>query len=191
MQWVSDFAARTPYQLAEVTNAFRLLRSMGIDARSFLGNIGDAAAATGKPLNQAVEAFADAMMGEFERLKEFGIATTREGNRATFEYVANGRRMQVAVDTRNRAMLQSTLAAIWDSLHQGAMDRRSRAWKGMVSNLQNAWSRFELPVTDSGIFDWLQVRLRRLLEYIGRLEVDGTLRRWATAISAEAPSSIT
>ena len=70
MDWVADFAAKTPYELNGVTDAFVKLKAYGIDPQTgALRSAGDAAAAMGKPLEQAVEALADAMTGENERLK--------------------------------------------------------------------------------------------------------------------------
>ena len=80
LSWVSDFAAKTPYELTEVTEAFVKLRSYGLEpTNGLLKTLGDTSAAMGKPLMQAVEAIADAITGENERLKEFGITAKVTG----------------------------------------------------------------------------------------------------------------
>ena len=71
--WVSHFAKTTPYELENVATAFSRLKAYGMDATKFLPVLGDTASAMGKDIMQAVEMFADAATGEFERLKEFGI----------------------------------------------------------------------------------------------------------------------
>jgi hypothetical protein len=154
---------------------------MGINAREYLEPIGDAAAGTGKPLSQAVEAFADAMTGEFERLKEFGVITSREGARVMFEYVANGRRIRRRANAENRDELQRTLASIWAQQHGGGMLRQSRTWDSMVSNLQDRWSRFATAVMSNGVFDWMKSRLDRLNQTTGRMAADGSMQTWAQA----------
>ena len=87
MNWIDDFAVKTPYELAQVTDAFVKLRAYGMNPTDgLLRDLGDASAAMGKPLMQAVEAIADAVTGENERLKEFGVkspAPSRAANSAT------------------------------------------------------------------------------------------------------------
>jgi len=74
MAWVQDFAVSTPYELDQVTAAFVQLRAYGLDpTNGLLRTLGDTSAAMGKDVMQAVEAVADAVTGENERLKEFGI----------------------------------------------------------------------------------------------------------------------
>lgn len=67
MDWISDFAVKTPYELSEVTEAYKNLVSSGIDpVNGSLLSIGDAAAASGKPLMQLVDAVGKAKSGQFE-----------------------------------------------------------------------------------------------------------------------------
>ena len=72
--WVKKFAVDTPANLDEAMEAFVRLRAYGMDpTNGLLQTLGDTASAMGKPVMQAVEAIADAVTGENERLKEFGI----------------------------------------------------------------------------------------------------------------------
>jgi hypothetical protein len=183
MSWVQDFARRTPYELDQVVDAFVRLRGAGVDASQFLEAVGNAAAARGRSLEDAAEAFNAALMGETERLRAFGIAARREGKRISFEYVVQGQRFRRVVDANNQAMIASTLGAIWNAQYPGAMDKLSQTWDGMVSNLADAWSRFTLAVMNAGVFDWLKDRLARLLETVERLAADGTLARWAQLLA--------
>jgi hypothetical protein len=184
MAWVEQFAARTPFQLGEVASAFVRLRALGMDARRFIEPAGEAASALGVPLSQAVEAFTDAATGEFERLKEFGITASREGDRVTLRWQQNGREMSRTISSSNREMVQSTLAAIWNSRYAGNMARRSRTWQGMVSNLQDTWTRFATRVMNAGAFDWMKRQLEDMLGLTGRMENDGSMQAWAQSISA-------
>ena len=62
MQWVADFAAQTPYELAAANEAFVKLRAYGLDPTTgLMHTLGDTASAMGKPIMQAVEAIADAV----------------------------------------------------------------------------------------------------------------------------------
>lgn len=73
MQWANKFADVTPYTNQEVMEATVKLSAYGIDPKKIMTYLGDLASGMGKPLDQAVEAFADSLTGELERLKEFGI----------------------------------------------------------------------------------------------------------------------
>ena len=86
MSWITEFTATTPYQIGEVADAFRKLSAYGIDAAKTLPMLGDTASAMGKSLNDAVEMFADATTGEFERLKEFGVRAKTEGDKVTLAW---------------------------------------------------------------------------------------------------------
>ncbi|MDU4876757.1 MAG: tape measure protein, partial [Neisseria subflava] len=88
MGWISDFAAKTPYDIAGVTDAFIKLRAYGMDPKNnnLLRTLGDTSAAMGKPIMQAVEAIADAVTGENERLKEFGIKAAKQAGKIAYTY---------------------------------------------------------------------------------------------------------
>jgi len=72
---ITDFAAKTPFQVSQVADAFIKLKNLGLDpSEKALTAYGNTASAMGKSLNQMIEAVADASTGEFERLKEFGTS---------------------------------------------------------------------------------------------------------------------
>ena len=184
MAWVSDFATKTPYELNDVTGAFVKLKAYGIDPQTgALRAAGDAAAAMGKPLESAVEALADAMTGENERLKEFGITANKTGGKIVYQWVQNGKQMAAKVDANNKAMIQSTIQGIWNSRYGGAMDKLSGTWDGLMSNIKDTVSRFFLAIGDAGVFDFLKGELSGLLNLFNRMAADGSLKALATQIS--------
>ena len=180
--WIQDFAARTPYELQNVLDSFVKLRAYGIDPirGDTLRILGDTASAMGKDVNDAVEAMADAVTGENERLKEFGIKAAKAGSKITYEYTDRaGKQQRKSVDANNRKMIQSTLLAIFNSKYKGAMDDQSKTWNGMVSNMKDAWARFGYEVMTSGPFQELKAQLGQTLKQIEIWSKDGTLKRWA------------
>ena len=68
LEWATKFAAKTPFEIPEIVESTVRLQAYGIEAKNVLGDLGDMAAAMGKPLTQAMEAVADAQTGELERL---------------------------------------------------------------------------------------------------------------------------
>lgn len=175
MDWVTGFASTTPYELAEVTDAFVKLKAYGIDPQSgALKAAGDAAAALGKPLTQAVEAMADAMTGENERLKEFGITSETRGNKIRYSWQQNGKTMTAVVNKNSKEQIKSTLMSIWNGRYAGAMDERSKTWEGMVSNMGDSWTVFQKDVMEkSGAFNLLKGQLGDLLGQLDKMKETG------------------
>jgi hypothetical protein len=189
-QWISDFAAKTPYDLASVTEAFVKLKAYGIDPikSGLLKTLGDTSAAMGKDVMDAVEAIADAVTGENERLKEFGIKATKEKGRILYRFTnKSGKEIVAAADANNRKQIQGTLQAIWNEKYGGAMEKMSGTWQGMMSNLGDQWTRFTALVMQSSAFENLKGRLGSLLATIDKMAADGSLQKIAnemgTAIS--------
>ncbi|MCW8918907.1 MAG: tape measure protein [Gammaproteobacteria bacterium] len=186
LKWVQGFSESTPYQLNEVSEAFVRLRTYGVDAMDgSLRAAGDAAAAMGKPIMQAVEAMADALTGENERLKEFGIKASVAGDQITYSWSENGKTMVAIADKNNRALIQKTIAGIWNRRYGGAMDKLSSTWSGIWSNIQDAQARFFLAIGEAGAFDFLKGELKSLLDTIKRMQADGSLQALAKTISDE------
>jgi hypothetical protein len=183
LSWISDFALSSGNGLRAVGDAFVRLRETGLDATRFMATIGDAAAGSRASLEQAAGAFAGAVQGQMQQLRQFGITAEKEGNRITFNYAVQGQEFRRVVDATNREVIASTLAAIWNAKYQGAMERHARTWTGMVEALGAHWSRFTQLVMEAGVFDWLRERLGRLTETVERMAADGTLLRWAQALA--------
>lgn len=144
MAWIQDFTANTPYQLTQVTESFVKLKAYGIEpTNGTLKTLGDTASAMGKPLMQAVEAMADALTGENERLKEFGIKASVQGDKVAYNWMdASGRAKNIIIEN-NAEIIQSTLSAIFNSKYEGAMQQQMQTYGGMMSNLSDSWTRFK------------------------------------------------
>ena len=175
MGWIDRFTASTPFQLDQVSEAFIRLRAYGMDPQASLRTLGDTASAMGKDVMQAVEAIADAVTGENERLKEFGIKARTKGDTITYEYTLDGETRTAIADARDRAQIQRTLLGIWENRFGGAMGDRMGTFDGMVSNLSDHWLRFQRMVMDSGPFEMLKDRLRGVLGTVSEMDASGEL----------------
>jgi hypothetical protein len=184
MAWVTNFAAKTPYELDGVMDSFVKLRAYGLDpTNGLLRDLGDASAAMGKPLEQAVEAIADAVTGENERLKEFGIRAAKDGDEIAYSYTINGQKRIAKALASDPGGIQKVLQKIMSDRFSGAMDKLSRTWEGMISNLGDLWMQFQLAIMNAGLFDWMKSKLEMVLATVNRMADDGTLQQWATYIS--------
>ena len=135
LAWIKEFAAETPFSLAEVTRAFVKMKSLGLDAsKESLTSYGNTASAMGKSLNQMIEAVADASTGEFERLKEFGIKAKQNGDQVSLTFQG------VTTTIHNNAeAISQYLTNIGNKNFFGAMEERAKTLDGAISNLGDTW----------------------------------------------------
>ena len=132
MQQIQQFSASTPFQIDEVTDSVVRLANRGfIPTMDQMRQLGDLAASQGKSIRQLVEALLDAETGEFERLKEFGIRASKEGNRVMLSF----RGQQVITDLANVRQALLGLGEVQGVA--GSMQAMSSTVGGMMSNLQD------------------------------------------------------
>ena len=184
MDWVQNFAVKTPYELAQVTDAFVKLKAYGIDPQAgALDAAGNAAAAMGKDVMQAVEALADAMTGENERLKEFGIKASKTGDQIVYTWTENGKTMAAKARASSKEQIEAVITGIWNRRFGGAMYKLSNTWTGTWSNMMDQVTKFVKQIGDAGVFDSLKGQLKGILKQFEVWEKDGTLKKVAQEIS--------
>jgi hypothetical protein len=160
---IQDFAATTPFQLQETTDAFIRLKNLGLDAsRGSLTAFGNVAAASGKDILQFIEAVADASTGEFERLKEFGIKAKTEGEKITFTF--RGQRTTVKKDANEIAAYLKNLG---ETSFAGAIENQAATTAGAISNLKDTVSQFLDRIASLGVLDVFNEIVKSLTSTIG------------------------
>jgi hypothetical protein len=154
---LQDFASNTPYDLAQVTDSFTKLVNLGLTpSERALTSYGDTASAMGKDLNQLIEAVADAATGEFERLKEFGIRASKQGDEVSFTF--RGVTDTVAF---NSAEIESYLMKLGENNFAGAMAARMATLDGAISNLGDEWEKLWMTVGQAGVGDLVETQVHR------------------------------
>ncbi len=144
---IEKFAAQTPYQLQEVTSAFIKLKALGLDAgEDSLRSYGNTASAMGKSLDQMIEAVADAATGEFERLKEFGIKTSVQGDNVSFRFKG-----MTTVVQNSASEITKYLRQIGDEDFAGGMARQMDTLDGKFSNLQDSSAALARSIGKAGL----------------------------------------
>jgi hypothetical protein len=179
---LTEFASRTPFNVAEVVRAGVALQTLGIRGRAAdvaLTAAGDAASVFGTRLDEAMTAMAAAGRGEMDPIERFGLQARTEGNRIVMTWEENGRRMRATIDKNNRAAIIAATARAWRGIAGGGMQRLADSWDGMLSNLGDAWSNFARQIAESGPFDFLKEQLREILAWVERVRTDGRLDQWA------------
>ncbi len=144
---IQKFAAETPYDLAQATKAFTQLVNLGLTpSEAAMTSYGNTASAMGKDLSQMVEAVADATVGEFERLKEFGIKSSVAGEEVSFTFRGITTTIQ-----KEAAAIEGYLMALGENEFAGAMAERAKTLDGAISNLGDGWDSLFLTVSNQGV----------------------------------------
>jgi hypothetical protein len=130
---IEAFASSTPFAMSEVTTAFVKLKNMGLDpSMAALNSYGNTASSMGKSLNDMVEAVADAAVGEFERLKEFGIKAKSEGNNVSLTF--KGVTTTIAKES---GAIEGYLQRIGNVDFAGGIEAQSKTYNGVMSTMKD------------------------------------------------------
>ncbi len=144
---LTDFAAKTPYQLNELTGGFIKLVNRGVyPTYQEMTKMGDLASSQGKSFDQLVEAIMDAQTGEFERMKEFGIKASKSGDivKLTFKGVTK------EVKNNEQAIKDTIIGYGAMTGVAGSMEVVSKTLGGQLSNLTDQWWGFLVAVGGYG-----------------------------------------
>lgn len=153
---IQDFASSTPYDLQQVTDAFTKLVNYGLTpSERALTSYGDTASAMGKELNDLIEAVADAATGEFERLKEFGIKSSKQGDQVKFTF----RGVTETVKFEAKA-IEEYLTQLGENNFAGAMARRMETLDGAISNLGDEWNKLFVNISNLGVGNAMESSIR-------------------------------
>lgn len=191
-QRIVKLAAATPFQIEEITSGVIKLKSQGLNANNeAVTAYGDLASTMGKNLDDMVEATKDAVTGEFERLKEFGIKASKSGDIVSFTFKG------VTTEIQNNA---SAIEDYLIGLGQmpgvaGAMAGQMDTLRGKFSNFKDSFvSALDEALTSSGAMD----EAKGLLEDLTGTAEDGAsvfgellagalkdLRTWVRGLTRE------
>ena len=146
MSDITDFASRTPFQVDELTDSWVKLANQGFrPTMDQLTKLGDLASSTGKPFDQLTEAVIDAQVGQFERLKEFGIKAEKSGNKVRFSF--KGQTTEVA---NTEKAIQDYMLSLGELEGvQGSMAAISATTGGQLSNLQDRMTMLYKEIADA------------------------------------------
>ena len=133
---ITEFASQTPFSVSELTDSFVRLANQGFKPTSEeMRKLGDLASSTGKEFVMLAEAIIDAQVGEFERLKEFGIRAEKQGDQVTFTF----KNVKTQVDFTSDA-IQNYILSLGDLEGvSGAMVGISKTLGGQISNLGDSF----------------------------------------------------
>lgn len=136
MGQIQKFAAKTPFGVRELTDAFVKLANQGfVPTGKQMRQLGDLASSTGKSFDQLAEAILDAQTGEYERLKEFGIKAKDAGDQVIFTFKG----VATEVD-KTSSSIRDYITSLGDAQGvSGSMAAISKTLGGEISNLEDSW----------------------------------------------------
>jgi uncharacterized protein YwgA len=143
---IKAFAAETPFSVRELTDSFVKLANQGFKPTTDeMRKLGDLAASTGKSFDQLAEGIIDAQVGEFERLKEFGIRAEQQGDKVTFTFKGVSTQVDKTSESIQAYVLglgdlngvQGATAAIAGTLG-GSVSMLGDAYDELLNNLGNS-----------------------------------------------------
>lgn len=189
--WIRDFAKNTPLEVADVTNAFALLKTYGLD-----------------PMDGALQAVVDKneqLGGGMERLT--GIASAlgqaygkqKLQTEEILQLVERGVpawELLEKVTGKNAAQLsklategrlgRDVIKALIDEMGKsatGAAAENMSTLTGRVSNLRDVWSDFLDRISKSGAMDFVKKKLGEVAAKIDEMDKDGRLDKLAQSLS--------
>jgi prefoldin subunit 5 len=131
-----------PESVEGITSAFIKMKNLGLEPTAqALMSFSNTAAASGKQIMDFVEAVADATTGEFERLKEFGIKTSKEGEKVAFTFQG------VTTSIKNDATaINQYLENIGNTTFAGSAAAQMETLSGAVSNVSASYDNMLLSI---------------------------------------------
>jgi tape measure domain-containing protein len=197
MAFLKKITLDTPYELADLTKAFRTLLGFGVDPMNGtlqaivdqvakIGGSGDDLTGVAMQIGQAWSK-GRLMAQDSNILVERGIPVWGLLSRAV-ERVNKGQKVSIGQLRKLSEDGKIGLGGIKLLLEQmgieskGASGRMMRTFTGIISNLSDQWTFFKLRVMDSGPFQRIKDRLQSILDTVNVMAADGRLQQWADRI---------
>ena len=163
---IEDFATSTPYQLEEIVDSFIRLKAMGLEpSMETLTSYGNTASAFGKNILEFVSAVTSATVGEFERLKTFGIKAKVEGERVKF--IFQGVTTEVG---KNAVEIENYLRSIGTINFAGAMKEQMDTMGGVMSNIEDAFGKLARNIGEAGLTTAIKNALKQFNDMVDGAE---------------------
>lgn len=159
---IEKFAIDTPYQLNEIVEAFIQLKALGLEpSEDALISYGNTASAFGKNIKDFVGAVAAATVGEFERLKTFGIKAKVINDDVNFTFAGVTTKVK-----KNATEIEKYLRALGDVNFAGAMNEQMKTMNGVLSNIEDSFEKIYRDIGKNGLNEALKSTFTQFNELI-------------------------
>ncbi len=186
------FANKTPFETGEVVEATAKMEAYGISSKRWLADVADMAGATNKSIDQATEAMTDAVMGEWERLKEFGIKKDMLMAAASKKYgdqVVFNNKGQVIDQIKMQEILQETMKEKFE----GGAEALSKTTKGLWSTVTGVTKsslgkilgmQEDGTVRQGSLYEKLKEQIKKVADILLKWQSDGTITKIAKQVTS-------
>ncbi len=181
---LQDFATQTPYDLAQTVDAFIKLTNLGLTpSEEALRSYGNTASAMGKSLEDMVLAVANATVGQFMNLRQFGIKASTEADGIAFTFQG------VTTKVKNSAKdIEDYFVSLGQDKFGTAMADRMATLEGKLSNLGDAWDLLFATIAKAGAGDAMKQAIEVAisgLEELTSMIASGQLAEQIDAIASK------
>lgn len=190
-QWIKQFAKDTPLEVADVAEAFALLKTYGldpmdgslqaiVDKNEQLGGGMERLSGIASALGQAF-AKQKLQTEEILQLVERGVPVW-----SMLEKITGKNAAQLSKLATEGRLGRDVIKALVDEIGKsadGAAAEGMNTLTGKVSNLKDVWADFQDRVAKSGALDFAKRKLGEVAAKIDEMDKDGRLDKLATALS--------
>jgi tape measure domain-containing protein len=185
MDWLTDFAKKTPLTLAATTEAYKKLKFAGLDpTNGSLQALVDISAKAGSSQEKTIGAitqFAQAWM--LGKLQMEDAHTIMDNGIPIIKLMADayGTSTDKVMEAMSKGKIghKSMLRVLTEMEKQakGASEAQSKTWQGMTSTLSDNWDLVKRNVMDAGPFDFLKGKLKALNDWLEQAQTPGGMTR--------------
>jgi len=168
MYKANQFALQYKQSIVGTTETLLLMKNSGLDSSTrSLKIYANTAIGAGKSINQFAEAMADALTGENERLKEFGVKASAMGNKVQYAWTDSSGKARKVIIANNKDIIDSTLGAIFNEKYAGQLEAFATTWAGTVQDVRNKWTNFNLEVGKNGLYAYISTLSTTVMDSLG------------------------
>lgn len=195
MAELAQFGAETPFELPDVVKADQILTNFGLHAENtkqrfgFASNeiqriAGDAASGVGigfDEMSTYLGKFSAGSTGEvISRFQELGIVTKQQLTEMGLSFDKGG-----ALIINSQAEMDKATGILMNAMknkYGGLMDKQSKTFEGMMSNLQD-WKDGTIRTLGAPIFEVVKDKLGSFLEFLSKPETKKTIDSFAKLLA--------
>lgn len=187
LEWASEFAIKTPFDVEGTVRAMQMMKSQGLDVtqqfknakgemKSFLEYMGDFAtrnmSSTGGFEGMAY-AISNALGGDFTSIrKRFDLSKTESDN------------LKSIFETEGIDAFAQAFTEMADRLTPNAMRNMLGTWDQIIAEMEDTWGVFLWKVGDTGAFDDIKKTLTGVSQAIGGLTSEGNIKAFGEIVSS-------
>ncbi len=187
LDWITDFAKRTPMDVQGVADTFKMMTALGlkpmqgqmeaiVDTTSALGGSQETMRRIALALGQAY--VKQKLQGEeIMQLTEAGINVWDLLSKATGKNVKELQKLSQAGKLGRKEI--DALIQTMGKEYQGQSVKMAGTTQGIISNLQDAWQRFTKILYDEGLLQFFKNELQGVLARVDQMAESGQLKQFA------------